>query len=117
MNRGCNLRVSNRRSSRIFRYQHDARSMVASCVVLVSALLSAGCMVGPSYHRPAAPLAAAWQNPGAEGMRTDAMPAADWWRVFRDPTLDDLVARAYRQNLTLQAAGLRVVEAQALRGV
>jgi NodT family efflux transporter outer membrane factor (OMF) lipoprotein len=85
--------------------------------VLVSALIIAGCMVGPAYRRPAAPLAAAWTDRDAEGMRTDTPAAPDWWGVFGDATLDDLVTSAYRQNLTLQAAGLRVLEAQALRGI
>ncbi|MGH2745163.1 MAG: efflux transporter outer membrane subunit, partial [Thermoleophilaceae bacterium] len=47
----------------------------------------------------------------------DTGEAARWWRVFGDPALDDLVAFAYRKNPTLEAAGLRVVQAQAGRGV
>ena len=32
----------------------------------------------------------------------------DWWSVFQDPVLNDLVETAYQQNLTLREAGLRV---------
>ena len=28
----------------------------------------------------------------------------EWWTVFEDPVLDDLVARAYSQNLSLPVA-------------
>ena len=74
-------------------------------------------MVGPNYHRPAAPTAAAWSDADGERVRADTEAPARWWRVFDDVVLDDLIARAYRENLTLQAAGLRVLEAQALRGI
>ena len=41
----------------------------------------------------------------------------DTWRTFNDPVLDLLVEEAYAQNLPLQIAGIRVLEAQARRGV
>lgn len=40
-----------------------------------------------------------------------------WWTLFGDPTLTSLVETAYRQNPTLQAAGTRVLEAEANRGI
>jgi NodT family efflux transporter outer membrane factor (OMF) lipoprotein len=41
----------------------------------------------------------------------------DWWRVYNDPTLNELVERAHQQNLTLREAGFRVQEARFLRAV
>ena len=45
--------------------------------------------------------------------------AADslWWKAFRDPALDRLVDLAYQQNLPLQIAGLKIVEARAQLGI
>ena len=40
-----------------------------------------------------------------------------WWTLFDDPTLATLVETAYRQNPSLQAAGARVLEAEASRGI
>ena len=40
-----------------------------------------------------------------------------WWTLFDDPTLTTLVETAYRQNPSLQAAGARVLEAEASRGI
>jgi outer membrane protein TolC len=40
-----------------------------------------------------------------------------WWTVFNDPVLTTLVETAYRQNPSLRAAGVRVLEAQARRGI
>src|SRR5512132_945912 len=84
-------------------------------VFLVLGALS-GCMIGPDYQRPAPPTATTWSAtddprvvPGGERL--------NWWRVFDDPPLERLVEIAYRQNPTLAAAGLRVVQAQALRGI
>jgi NodT family efflux transporter outer membrane factor (OMF) lipoprotein len=40
-----------------------------------------------------------------------------WWTAFNDPVLTTLIETAYRQNPSLQAAGSRVLEAQARRGI
>jgi NodT family efflux transporter outer membrane factor (OMF) lipoprotein len=40
-----------------------------------------------------------------------------WWTLFGEPTLTSLVETAYRQNPSLQAAGARVLEAEARRGI
>jgi NodT family efflux transporter outer membrane factor (OMF) lipoprotein len=42
---------------------------------------------------------------------------SQWWTVFEDPILDRLVEDAYRQNLSLQIAGLRILEARAVLGI
>ena len=41
----------------------------------------------------------------------------DWWRAFNDPILDSLIERAYRDNLSLRIAGVRVLEARAQLGI
>jgi NodT family efflux transporter outer membrane factor (OMF) lipoprotein len=48
---------------------------------------------------------------------TQAEADSLWWKVFNDPVLDRLVEQAYRQNLSLQVAGLRIAEARAKLGV
>jgi NodT family efflux transporter outer membrane factor (OMF) lipoprotein len=93
------------------------RARRARLLVLALAAAAGGCMVGPDYHRPAAPLAEQWPSQAdSAAVRASAAPER-WWQVFGDAVLDTLVERAYRQNLSLQAAGLRVVQAQALRGI
>src|SRR5215467_6983505 len=71
-----------------------------------------GCKVGPDFARPASPVAAHWiaEPPEAAAAPSDT---ADWWRVFKDPTLDGLIDTAYHNNLSLQIAGARILEAQA----
>jgi NodT family efflux transporter outer membrane factor (OMF) lipoprotein len=110
------------RSSRVARPQETmsrdgARRRQHVPILLLACCLGVGCMVGPNFHRPTPPTAAAWRDAGGERLRTDEGAPERWWRVFDDPVLDDLIAHAYRENLPLRAAALRVVEAQALRGI
>ena len=94
------------------------RTVPRTLLPLVLSLGVTACMLGPNYRRPPAPLADQWVTAGDARVRTDDdVSTVGWWRVFDDPTLDRLVHIAYRENLTLQAAGLRVLQAQALRGV
>jgi NodT family efflux transporter outer membrane factor (OMF) lipoprotein len=48
---------------------------------------------------------------------TGVAQTANWWQTFQDPALDRLIQTAYRQNLTLRVAGMRVLEARAQRGI
>ncbi|TDR79748.1 efflux transporter outer membrane subunit [Paludibacterium purpuratum] len=72
----------------------------------------AGCAVGPDYQRPQMALPAHFGVAGT--VLTEAVPAQGWWRAFDEPVLNDLVARALRQNLDVQAAWARVRQARAL---
>ncbi len=81
-------------------------------------LVLGGCtMVGPDYVKPATPEPDKWlaaQDPQIDSRQTDF---SQWWAVFNDPVLNTIVETAYRQNLTLQVAGLRVLEARAQLGI
>jgi outer membrane protein TolC len=50
-------------------------------------------------------------------IKTEPADLTDWWKVFNDPVLDSLTETAYQQNLPLQIAGLRIMEARAQLGV
>lgn len=67
--------------------------------------------------RPEAPTAGGWREADSDRVHTDAPAPEHWWEVFGDPTLTGLVETAYAQNLTLRVAGLRVMAAQARRGI
>lgn len=67
----------------------------------------AGCSLAPPYHPPTiAPPPGGWKT--ADGWRpanpNDAAPRSDWWTDYRDPLLDDLMARAILHNQTLAQA-------------
>ncbi|HET6606644.1 MAG TPA: TolC family protein [Rhodopila sp.] len=89
-----------------------SRQLVWALLVSLSA-----CKVGPDFTTPTAPLAERWLQSGDPSVKTDHQDYERWWTVFRDPTLDRLIDLAYHQNLTLMAAGTRVLEARAVLGV
>src|SRR5215471_1035791 len=90
-----------------------------SLMILTTAMLwVSGCMmVGPDYVRPPAPTADTWMETGDPAVKRGATDVSAWWTVFNDPVLNTLVETAYRQNPSLRAAGVRVLEAQARRGI
>ena len=81
-------------------------------------LLTSGCIkVGPDFITPPTPVADSWMKPDDPQLTAKADPHEEWWTVFNDPILNELVEEAYQQNLTLQIAGLRILEARAQLGI
>ena len=80
-------------------------------------LMSSGCMLGPHYVRPSAQVAEEWMDAGESGLSRNSAEEQTWWEVFNDPILDRLVTQAYGQNLTLQQAGLRILQSRARLGI
>jgi NodT family efflux transporter outer membrane factor (OMF) lipoprotein len=90
-------------------------------------LLSSGCAlrewvrngfkVGPNYKPPAAPVASDWIDYKDGHVTSAPAELAEWWHVMNDPILNGLIEEAYRQNLTLQQAGARILQFTALRGI
>jgi NodT family efflux transporter outer membrane factor (OMF) lipoprotein len=76
-----------------------------------------GFMVGPNYAPPAAPVACEWIDTGEPELQTQGTDYAYWWTVFDDPVLNGLVDTAYQQNLPLQLAGTRILQARAQLGI
>lgn len=83
----------------------------ARIAVVATALLLGGCTVGPDYHAPVVEMPTAYSS--AEAATPTADDPAIWWQAFRDPVLDDLVARAMAGNLDIQQAASRVKQARA----
>jgi outer membrane protein, multidrug efflux system len=81
-------------------------------ILTTSAILSA-CTLAPKYARPAAPVAAAYEN--VEANAATAIPAADigWKEFFPDPELQNLLIRALVNNRDLRIATLNVEAARA----
>jgi NodT family efflux transporter outer membrane factor (OMF) lipoprotein len=95
---------------------HLISGIQRGCLIL-TVLISGCAMVGPDYVKPTTAEPEKWlqyQDP-----RIQSKPADDsrWWMVFKDPILDELVESAYQQNLPLQIAALRILEARAQLGI
>lgn len=78
----------------------------------VTAMLAACQAVGPNYERPQGELPANYTE--ALSTQTQAQLAIqDWWKLFEDATLNDLVAQALKNNTELKYAVARIEEADA----
>ncbi len=92
--------------------------MRARKFLVLLALFSAGCTVGPNYRRPAIATPATFRAP--QPLPTDqATSLADlkWFQVFKDPQLQELIRTALARNYDLRDAVARVEAAQAALGI
>jgi len=86
--------------------------------LLALALAIGGCtMVGPDYVKPSAPEPEKWIESGDPKIESKEVDFSRWWTVFNDPVLNELIESACQENLTVQIAGLRIMEARAQLGI
>jgi len=68
-------------------------------------------LVGPDYKRPEINLPNAYhQEVNKENIATDLN---NWWKLYQDPALDDLMDKALNKNVDINAAIARLEEADA----
>lgn len=74
-------------------------------------VLDACTMVGPDYQKPQTKIDANWQT----DKTVHQTPVEDeaWWESFHDPVLTSLINEGYKNNLSLQSAGVKVLQARA----
>jgi len=65
-----------------------------------------GCLLGPDYQRPDLALPARYNAP--TGTAVQASVNAQWWTLFGDATLDQLVQAASQDNADIQVALARI---------
>ncbi|MFB3884181.1 MAG: efflux transporter outer membrane subunit [Thermodesulfobacteriota bacterium] len=87
--------------------------LLGSLIVILS-----GCFKGgPDFTRPRVSVSQTWLDAGDQRVRAEAADDRAWWKAFHDPVLDGLIDRAYRENLSLRIAGVRVLQARAQLGI
>jgi NodT family efflux transporter outer membrane factor (OMF) lipoprotein len=96
---------------------HATPAGLAASAVLSVPLALGGCSVGPNFTRPEVKVNANWQTQSDPRITTQTAVDLQWWKTFDDMALDRLIQLAYRQNLPLQVAGLKIVEARAQLGI
>jgi NodT family efflux transporter outer membrane factor (OMF) lipoprotein len=87
-------------------------------VMAAALLLSAGCVVGPNFKKPAAPQAPAYTpappeatsaTPNVTGGNSQTFVAGrdipgDWWTLFHSKPLNDLIERSLKANPDVKSA-------------
>ena len=96
----------------------------AQAVGLAGTLLLSACTIlGPDFKRPQVPSwLAGWKGGSLESLAVEPRSprgpqTQEWWRNFKDPVLDQLVAEAQRVNPSVRIAGIRIMEARAQLGI
>ena len=94
----------------------QTQSKISLLPGLIASLLLAGCAVGPDYVRPTSTLPEQYKEATAEpdaqaGARMPVNP--EWWTLFNDATLNQLVQQALVANQDLQAAIARLAASEA----
>ncbi|KWF22301.1 efflux transporter outer membrane subunit [Burkholderia ubonensis] len=93
------------------------RRPLAAAVAFATAVLLAGCAVGPDYHRPDTPMPAAFKEAPAGWKVAQPADGADrgaWWRVYGDPQLDALIGKLNASNQTIAQSAAAYRQARAL---
>jgi NodT family efflux transporter outer membrane factor (OMF) lipoprotein len=101
---------------------------VRATQLIAAAAITAGCAVGPNFHKPDAPASAGYApTPLAE--MSSAAPTAggevqqfiagrdipfEWWQLFQSPALNSLIDKAFKANPTVAAAQAALAQAQEL---
>src|SRR5450759_1934188 len=81
------------------------------CAWIAFAFALSGCMLGPDYQRPQTPLPTTYADaPTVDATASTTTIGVDWWKLYDDPILNDLVATALSENLDVVAAVARIEE-------
>jgi len=85
------------------------------CVALL-----AGCTLGPDYRRPETQAVEAFREtpePWKQAQPRDDIERGNWWEIFGDPQLNDLIARIDVSNQTLAASEAQFRQTLAALGI
>ncbi|MBU9605934.1 efflux transporter outer membrane subunit [Burkholderia multivorans] len=90
---------------------------LSAAVAVATAVLLAGCAVGPDYHRPDTSIPAAFKEAPAGWKVAQPADRADrgpWWTVYDDPQLNALIDKLNASNQTIAQSAAAYRQARAL---
>jgi outer membrane protein TolC len=88
---------------------------IRAAVVALAGALAASCTLGPDYKRPVVQPPSTFR--GTESSSAESLADLKWFDVFRDDTLNELVASALKENFEMRIAAERVQQARELYGI
>jgi multidrug efflux system outer membrane protein len=81
--------------------------------ISLSFILTASCTLGPDYTRPVVQTPPVYRGATASA-GAESLADLQWFDLFHDPTLTELVKNALEQNFDLRIAAERVLQARAV---
>jgi NodT family efflux transporter outer membrane factor (OMF) lipoprotein len=88
-----------------------------TALALLSGLITACALVGPDFVRPDSMTNESWSDFVREDFQFEPQGLVEWWDIFNDPVLSQLVVTARQNNNNIRLAGLAVLEARAALGI
>jgi NodT family efflux transporter outer membrane factor (OMF) lipoprotein len=98
---------------RVTEYRRDIVAALGPFILGFMLISLTSCMVGPNYKTPKARVEAQWMGVPSTTKERTKIAQAYWWKCFRDPVLDRLIKTAYANSPSLQATGVRILQARA----
>lgn len=87
-------------------------------LAVLAVLLTAACTkVGPDFETPEAKVSEQWGQDEDGLLPQTPFKSEKWWEALGDPTLNRLIEVAYKNNYSLQTAGVSILQARAQLGV
>jgi multidrug efflux system outer membrane protein len=80
---------------------------------LLAALALTGCTLGPDYRRPEVSFPGTFRGPALITAQERSFADLEWWTVFQDEQLQQLIRTALEQNYDLRIAATRILQARA----
>src|SRR5207237_7962735 len=86
--------------------------------ILAVLVLEAGCMMGPKYKRPAVNVPQEYRTPEPQlATQASSLGNEQWWQLYQDPVLTQLIHAAIAQAYAVRIAAARVLDAVAPGGI
>ena len=89
------------------------RRLTRTFAVAAGTVLLASCAMGPDYERPVTDSPESWR---VESLPGESFANLDWWELFGDQELSELIRTALLHNKELAIAMARIEEARAALG-
>lgn len=80
---------------------------------LAVATICSGCLVGPNYRTPVTLLPEGFKEASEETVCSDDEDFFEWWRIFNDNILNDMLLEAAQNNFDLKIAIEKICQARA----
>jgi multidrug efflux system outer membrane protein len=93
--------------------RHAQKSAGSACAIaMLLVVLIAGCAVGPNYKRPKVEPPTSFRDDNSP--TNTSVADLNWWQVYQDNSLQDLIREALTNNYDLRIAVTRVEQARAV---
>ena len=93
-----------------------ARSYLSALLVALPVIMASCTMVGPDYVRPETEVPERWTHAQMGGYSvTSTQDLSEWWHIFDDAILAELVKDALQSSPDLRLAQAKLIEARARR--